>query len=200
MEKIYIHNKLGVYRSEELGENYKTGTTWEDVLAGCFVPLSKSQVDFWDKNPAASIQEIWNKKLNKPVVYEPTLEEAKAQKISEIDAYDRSSAVNEFILYGIKGWLGRDTRMAVLNLITIMEATNPDSDQDFTLCTEGDNPMEFTAPLSVVKGLMYELELYAKSAYDATQRHKTAVRKLETVEEVEGYEYKGVNYPQKLNR
>lgn len=39
-----------------------------------------------------------------------TLEDAKRQKIMEIDYYDNSDAVNEFSYYGVSMWLDKATR------------------------------------------------------------------------------------------
>ena len=45
--------------------------------------------------------------------------------------------------------------------------------------------------------MLYAIEVYASACYDNTQRHLSEVEKLETIEEVEAYNYR-TGYPEKL--
>ena len=47
------------------------------------------------------------------------LEEAKAEKIAEITAYDTSDKVNGFMLNGLLVWLDKATRVGLMNSTTI---------------------------------------------------------------------------------
>ena len=44
---------------------------------------------------------------------------AKKEVIRKIDAYDKSSDVNSFLLNGIQVWLDKDTRVGLMNSIKI---------------------------------------------------------------------------------
>jgi hypothetical protein len=46
--------------------------------------------------------------------------------------------------------------------------------------------------------MLSQLELYALSCFNKTAEHKAMVQSLESVEEVESYDYK-TGYPEKLN-
>ena len=45
--------------------------------------------------------------------------------------------------------------------------------------------------------MLYALEVYASACYDRTQAHLAAIDALETIEEIESYDYR-VGYPEKL--
>ena len=45
--------------------------------------------------------------------------------------------------------------------------------------------------------MLYALEVYASQCYDNTQRHLATVNGLQSIEEVEGYDYT-TGYPTKL--
>jgi hypothetical protein len=45
--------------------------------------------------------------------------------------------------------------------------------------------------------MLYAIELYASACYDNTQRHLAAIKELQTIEEIESYDYKA-GYPEKL--
>ena len=47
------------------------------------------------------------------------LEKAKKAKIREIDKYDTSVEVNSFFLNGLQVWLNKDTRVGLMNSLTI---------------------------------------------------------------------------------
>ena len=51
--------------------------------------------------------------------------------------------------------------------------------------------------LNTAVQMLYALEVYASACYDNTQAHYAAVDALETIEEVENYDYR-TGYPEKL--
>ena len=53
--------------------NYETGTTWEDYIAGKSVLLTEEQIAFKEANEGASVEEVFNMQL--VPVPEPTPEE-----------------------------------------------------------------------------------------------------------------------------
>lgn len=54
-------------------DNYETGTTWEDYIAGKYVLLTEEQIAFKEANEGASVEEVFNMPLTP--VPEPTPEE-----------------------------------------------------------------------------------------------------------------------------
>ena len=130
------------------------------------------------------------------VIPEPTAEEllarAKANKIREIEAYDKSSAVNSFYYGDVAFWLDRDTRVSVRSTAEIMKEM---SRETMTLWL-GDVNVTL-APAQVLQ-MLAVLEIYALECYNTTAQHKSAVNNLATIEEVEAYDYTQ-GYPQKIN-
>ena len=124
-------------------------------------------------------------------VYEPTLEEIKANKVDEILAYDSSNAVNEFSIGGVPMWLDKATRAG---LLLRFEAEGKVGRTETTLWNDGQS---YTLPLEQAQQILIALELYASACYDNTQRHIAEVQKLDTIEAVEAYDYTS-GYPQKL--
>jgi hypothetical protein len=53
--------------------------------------------------------------------YVMTLEDAINAKISEIQSYDTSENVNSFSIDGVSGWIDRNTRVALLHAIDVVE-------------------------------------------------------------------------------
>jgi len=51
------------------------------------------------------------------------------------------------------------------------------------------NGNEYTFPLSTWKQMLIALEVYAGDALNTTEKHKAAVQALESIEEVENYDY-----------
>ena len=124
-------------------------------------------------------------------VYEPTLEEIKANKVEEILAYDSSEAVNEFSIVGVPMWLDKATRAG---LLLRFEAEGKAMRETTTLWYEGQS---YTLPLETAQQILIALELYASACYDNTQSHIAEVQKLESKEAVEAYDFT-TGYPQKL--
>ena len=134
---------------------------------------------------------------------EPTEEEllqrAKLRKKSEIKTYDKSSEVNEFFVSGISLWLSKGDRTGLKLRFESELAMGK------TTTTLWSNGIQFPLPLVDENGnpgiafqMLYALEVYASACYDTTQSHLSVVDKLETIEEVEQYDFK-VGYPEKLN-
>lgn len=131
------------------------------------------------------------KEVQKEKTKEELLTEAKALKLAEIEAYDKSDAVNNFILDGIPLWLPQEVRISVMN------STNVRKQLGLTDTTLWLNGMKLVLPCDLVLGLLAKIENYALLAFDTTEEHKANVRRLTTIEEVEQYDYKR-GYPEKL--
>lgn len=118
--------------------------------------------------------------------------EEKQYIIEEIIRYDSSKEVNEFYIQGIPVWLDKATRAGLMLRFNSELALKKDTT---TLWYEGQS---FTLPLNDAMAMLYALEVYASECYDNTQLHLSNVDKLETLEELKEYDYRG-GYPEKLN-
>lgn len=119
------------------------------------------------------------------------LEQAKADKIAEITAYDTSSSVNGFLLNGVLEWLDKATRVGLMNSTTIAKATGQ---QTTTLWLKG---IKLVVDCDKAIQLLSALEMYALECFNVTASHKAAVNELKTIGEVEAYDYKA-GYPKML--
>ena len=120
-----------------------------------------------------------------------TLEEAKEMLLAEIDAYDKSSAVNGFALNGAVVWLDKATRVGLMNSTSITKAMG----QPTTTLWLGESKME--VPCDTAIQLLSALEMYALECFNVTAAHKVAVSELATIEEVEKYDITA-GYPAQL--
>ena len=126
-------------------------------------------------------------------------EETEAEKLTRIkrtverriENYDQSSAVNEFSVGGINVWLDKATRAGLLLRFQAEAA------QGIVSTSLWYNSMQFPLQVEQAIQMLYAIELYASACYDNTQRHLAAVKGLNTIEEVEAYDYK-TGYPEKL--
>ena len=119
------------------------------------------------------------------------IEMAKAAKIAEIAAYSDSDAVNSLTFNGLKTWLTPNVRA---NYLVSLDAAELLDETDITFVVEG---VQASLPIKQVRLLLAKIQRYADACYIVTERHKIAVRALQTVEEVEKYDYT-VGYPEKL--
>lgn len=130
------------------------------------------------------------------VTPEPTEEElfndAKRQKILEINNYDSSDEINIFYIQGLPVWLDKATRAG---LKLRFEAELAIGKTDTTLWYDN---MQFPLSLENAMHMLYAIEVYASACYDNTQLHLSNVDKLETIDEIKNYDYRN-GYPEKLN-
>jgi len=123
------------------------------------------------------------------------LDKAKASKIAEIDAYDSSDEVNGFdiVVDGqtMAAWLTPDKRSDYKNSLDSAELLG------MTEVHSVFNGVALTIPTQTAKMTLAQIQIYANQCYGVTEQHKVAVNALETVEEVEGYQYK-TGYPERL--
>lgn len=174
--------------SQELNGN-DIGITFNDYLKGKWVLLSQEQVAFHDANPTASVQQVFDMTLPDEGVR--TLEDAKSERISKIEAYDRSVAVNMFTVNGITMWLDKATRAGLLLRITAEQAMGE------TVTTLWFGTIKFEIPIEQAFDMLYAIEIYASGCYDKTAAHKAAVETLDSIEAVDAYDYTA-GYPMKL--
>lgn len=125
---------------------------------------------------------------------EPTeilLSKARESKIQQIEKYDKSKAVNEFFVGGISLWLDKATRAG---LLLRFQAEAAQGLVDTSLWSNG---VQYPLKVNQAIQMLYAIELYASACYDNTQRHLAAIQALQTIEEIEGYDYTQ-GYPEKL--
>lgn len=116
---------------------------------------------------------------------------AKAAKIAEIAAYSDSDAVNSLTFNGIKTWLTRTVRDGYDTSITAAKNLG----EPTVTFMVGDKEMQL--PVEQARRVLDLVQRYADACFIVTERHKIAVRSLQTVDEVESYDYTK-SYPEKL--
>lgn len=132
------------------------------------------------------------KEYQEPVPTEAEkLEQAKADKIADITAYDTSSSVNGFILNGILVWLDKATRVGLMNSTNIAKAMGQPTT---TLWLGG---VKLVVDCDKAIQLLSALEMYALECFNVTSAHKAAVAELKTIKEVEAFDVTA-DYPQQL--
>lgn len=109
-----------------------------------------------------------------------------------ISEYDKSKAVNSFIIDEQEVWLDKATRVG---LKLRFESELAQGMTDTVLWQDG---MQFPLPLENAIGMLYVIEVYASACYDNTQMHLSKVNNLTTLEKLLTYDYK-VGYPEKLS-
>lgn len=120
-----------------------------------------------------------------------TIEEAKEMLLAEIEAYDKSPAVNGFSLNGTVVWLDKATRVGLMNSTSITKTMG----QATTTLWLGESKMEVPCDTAIQQ--LSALEMYALECFNVTAAHKKAVSELTTIEEVEKYDITA-GYPAQL--
>lgn len=120
------------------------------------------------------------------------LASAKEEKIAEINAYDASDNVEQFIINDTPMWLGHELRQQIRTSADAYLALGHEN------MTKVFNGAEFTFPIATWIQMLNALEVYAAEALNTTERHKNNIMSLETIEEVLNYDYT-TNYPEKLS-
>lgn len=196
---IYIKRNISGYYVEFVQplnqEYFEIGCTYEDFIAGKWIPLTYDQIEFHEDNPKASIKEVIDMQLTSvpESTKEELLQQAKYRKLSELHNYDNSSAVNEFSINGqLKTWFIPSERSNYKNSIDSAKLL-------------GINKLQFLVDETIIEipttnaaQLLARIQLYADTCYVVTKQHEAAINTLKTVEEVEDYDFT-VDYPEKLN-
>lgn len=139
----------------------------------CTVPIG-----LYDEDKVQNAFEEFQSKLKAS-----ELATAKSQKLTEIEAYDTSSEVNGFVLNGKRVWLDKATRVGLMNSTNIAKGMG----ETVTTLWLGDVKLVVACDKAI--GLLSALEMYALVCFNVTAAHKKAVTELQTVEEVEAYDY-----------
>lgn len=123
---------------------------------------------------------------------EEHLQRAKANKIAELEAYNKSDAVDSFTISGKTMWLDHDLRQ---QLRISLDALSQAGRENVTKWFDG---LEYTYPIDVWYYMLGLVEVYAADALNVTESHKAAINALTSVSDVEAYDYT-VGYPDKLS-
>lgn len=126
------------------------------------------------------------------VDYVSTIDEIRAQKLAKLRMHDASEAVNQFFINDVPGWLNKNTRVGLMNSITIEKA----SGRAETNIWLGDTL--FVLSIEKAVDMLQQVELYALACYSVTQGHIHSINQLETKEEIKAYDFR-TGYPGKLN-
>ena len=198
--ETYIRNNIKGYYiefSEPLDPvvwEGKIGTTYQDFIDGKWVHLSAEQLAFRAEHPSASIREV----IAMEITPAPprTLEQAKSEKISQINSYDSSDAVNSFniIMDGetITDWFTPDIRA---NYKLSIDSAETVGTETLSIPINGiDDPVEL--PVQTAKVMLAQIHLYADACFRVTKAHIAAVEALDTIGAVDAYDYE-TGYPEK---
>ena len=169
------------------------GTTWQDYLDNKWVPLSNEQIAFHNEHPSATVKEVWDMQITPTPPR--TLEQAKQEKIAQIEQYNDSDNVNEFSVVKdgvtVTDWLTPEKRSNYRNSIDAAKLVELES---LSLYVGG---MPVTLPAQTAEFMLAQIQLYADQCFIVTEQHKAAVEALDTIEAVDSYDYE-TGYPQKL--
>ena len=191
MENIYFRN---IYIPEkEYVEEYEEGDTTilcldRKEVDGGFISCIECRVLTAKKNiDEINIQyKAWKEQQEKEA-----LAMLKESKLDEIEAYNKSTAVDSFLLNGESHWLDFNLRDRVFQgneRLKLMGRT------DTTLWLDG---MCIELPIEQAQMLIANIEAYAKDCYNVTERHKAEVKALKTYDEVMAYDITA-GYPEKI--
>ena len=134
-----------------------------------------------------------------PTPVEPSeailLERARQRKLRELHEYDESKEVNNCVIVyqgqEIDYWASKeernDLKNAVRDCITIGR-------ENYRLDLR-DKGISVVIPCESLLLMLAQLEVYAIDCYNRTTDHEFFIKSLETMEEIEAYEFRGNGYP-----
>ena len=187
---IYTNKTEIIPLEEKLPEvGYDIVDSFEELTGKNWLLYNEEQSLFYEANPNASPEEVYNMVLN---IYTPSLDELKSQKISEINEADKNASV--FYANDIPMWLNKELRNSLLNVT--LPALKASGETTATLWYEGTPPISIPVPIDVLLQAIPALELYATSVYNRTQQLKALVFNAENIEALDSIELTG--YPEPL--
>ena len=111
--------------------------------------------------------------------------------ISKINEYDKSSQVNCVTINGMHTWFDKATRVGLRNSTNVLKKLGNETTSLWV------NNKEITIKCDQLTDMLDKLEIYALNCFDITSKHKRNVYQLNTIEEIENYDYTS-GYPEKL--
>lgn len=103
--------------------------------------------------------------------------------IAQIDAYDKSDSVNQFIISGEQMWLTVEEREQIATQISANEAVGRDE------MTKWFGGVQFTYSIALWKQMLVALEVYAGDALNVTEGHKSKVSAMRKADRVIEYDF-----------
>lgn len=165
LKKYKNKDGISMYEASSLG--LEQGSEYEDVI-------HRIKVDFDLEEELSS------------------LDYAKKQALKKINEYDVSDNVNSFFLNGTKVWLNKDTRVGLMNSLTIEK----NSGKETSTLWFGNIKLDINTEAAIQ--MLSALELYALKCYNKTAEHKVNIQNMTSVEDVVNYNFTE-GYPDKLN-
>ncbi len=167
--------------------------SYEDPETGETVEYTEIEVTEQEEVVVIRVYESKYLEVKLPKDDTPTaLDIIKNYVLEEIDTYDSSSNVNGFYLNDELVWLDKDTRVGLMNSITIQK--NAGLEQ--SVLWLGTQTILINCDLAIQ--LLGGLEMYALECFNKTAEHKKAVMELESVKDITEYDYTA-GYPERLN-
>lgn len=120
------------------------------------------------------------------------IEDVRKMKVSEIQQFDKSNNVNSFDFGGKSVWLDKSTRVGLFNSISIEEKAGM---TDTAIWFDG---VKHVVAIMDALAMLKAIEMYAINCYNVTQSHIAAVNALNSIEEIEAYDFR-TGYPAKLS-
>ena len=167
------------------------GSTYQDYLYNKYVLLTDEQVAFHNEYPEATVEEVFNLVINDNSEPARTLEIAKKEMLQKIDSHDASDEVNGFLINGIKAWFTVQERNNYKASIDSAKLLGIESLSFFI----GDHLLTITPEMA--EHMLAAIQLYADQCFIVTKQHKLKVESLESIEEVDLYDYYA-GYPKML--
>lgn len=167
------------------------GSTYQDYLYNKYVLLTDEQVAFHNEYPEATVEEVFNLAINDNSEPARTLEIAKREMLQKIDSHDASDEVNGFLINGIKAWFTVQERNNYKASIDSAKLLGIESLSFFV----GDHLLTITPEMA--EHMLAAIQLYADQCFIVTKQHKLKVESLESIEEVDLYDYYA-GYPKML--
>jgi hypothetical protein len=131
---------------------------------------------------------VWD---DTPEPQKETLEDAKTEKIMEIQSYNDSTNVNEFFVNGLGVWFDKETRSNFRGSL---------SDALLLGETEVNLPLGgtiLTLPVNTARILLAQIQRYADTCTVITSQHIAQVQELESIEDVKAFDITK-DFPDKL--
>ena len=142
-----------------------------------------------------SIQQLQDWGFEEVITPQPTegelIEQAKQQKLNELEAYDNSPNVNSFSVGGVTMWLDASMRQQLRLSIEAYQS------QGIEQVSKWFNGVQYTFPTSVWLQMLNAVEVYASEALNTTESHKAAINSLTSIEDINEYDFT-LNYPNKI--
>lgn len=143
-----------------------------------------------------TIEQLLEWGFEEQIAPEPTeeelIEQARQNKLNDLDYYDSSSEVNSFSINGKDMWLDAATRQQLKTSIDAMRTTGRET------VTKWFENEQYTYPPLIWYQMLAAVEVYAADALNVTESHRAAIKSLTELNDINNYDFT-VGYPQKLN-